>query len=382
MRLLFVDHAGVLGGAELSLLDLAAHHRARSRVVLFADGPFREALADHDVCVDVLPLARRAAEQHRDSGWRSLGAAPAVLAAAARLARLARGADLVHCNSQKAFVVGALAGAVARRPVVWHLRDMLTADHFGVWNRRLVVALANALATRVICNSAATARAFVAAGGQAGRAVVVYNGIDAEPPSPAAAAAVRAELGLAGVPLVGAFSRLAPWKGQHVLLDALSQLPGVQAVIVGDALFGEQAYAQGLRDQARRLGSGERVRFLGFRRDVSRLMGACDAVVHTAIAPEPFGRMIVEGMLAGRPVVASDDGGAREIVTDGDTGWLVPPGDPQALAATLRTILEQPTAAAVVAARGRAHALARFSRERMLVDFDAAIQAILDPPAL
>jgi len=168
--------------------------------------------------------------------------------------------------------------------------------------------------------------------------------------------------------------------GQHILLQALAQLPGVRALIVGEALFGEQAYAERLYALAQELGVADRVAFLGFRRDVPLLMAACDIVVHTATAPEPFGRMIVEAQLAGRPIVASRDGGVVELIADGQTGVLVPPGDPAALAAAVGTLLADPGHAAHLAEQGRRAARARFSRERMLADFDAVLEAVCGGP--
>jgi glycosyltransferase involved in cell wall biosynthesis len=103
-------------------------------------------------------------------------------------------------------------------------------------------------------------------------------------------------------------------------------------------LFGEDAYAAGLRTQAEQLGVADRVRFLGEREDVPTLLRAADAVVHTAVDAEPFGRVVVEGMLARRPVIATDAGGVREILRDGVTGLLVPPGDPVALAGAVERV--------------------------------------------
>jgi glycosyltransferase involved in cell wall biosynthesis len=151
----------------------------------------------------------------------------------------------------------------------------------------------------------------------------------------------------------------------------------VHGLIVGDALFGEDAYAADLQRKAADLGLGDRVHFLGFRRDVPKLMAACDIIVHTSVAPEPFGRMVVEGMLSGRPVIASDAGGVREIVTDGRTGRLTPPGDARALAEVLRATLDDAEVSRNMADAGRAWARDRFSRERMLLDFDRVVGEVL-----
>jgi glycosyltransferase involved in cell wall biosynthesis len=174
---------------------------------------------------------------------------------------------------------------------------------------------------------------------------------------------LRAALGLGDGPVLGVFGRLAPWKGQHVLLDALAELadvPNLQALVVGDALFGEADYAKSLRRKAEALGLGGRVRFLGFRDDVPALMRLADIVVHTSVAPEPFGRVVVEGMLAGRPVVATRGGGVVEIVEDGVTGLLTEPGDARSLAAAVRGLLGDAARRQSIATRGQRFALQHF----------------------
>ena len=128
-------------------------------------------------------------------------------------------------------------------------------------------------------------------------------------------------------PLIGVFSRLAPWKGQHIVLQALAGLPGVHGIFAGSALFGEDAYAASLRVLASELGIADRVVFLGQRGDVPALMRAVDIVVHPSVDPEPFGRTLVEAMLARTPVIATDAGAASEILGGGEAGMLVPPGD-------------------------------------------------------
>ncbi len=373
-RILFLDHAGVLGGAELSLLDVARHFAAGSKVVLFEDGPFRERLEAAGVAVAVMVAPPSVSRVRRQGGLgQDLRSLPGVLKLARDVARQARGYELLYANSQKAFIVAALAGRWARRPVVWQLRDLLTAAHFSNTHRRLVVGLANRWAARVLANSKATAAAFTAGGGHAARVRVVLNGIAPEhfvAVDNVDVETLRDELGLRGAPVVGVFSRLAAWKGQHVLLEALATMPGVHALLVGTALFEEETYAASLRRRAEAPDLAGRVHFLGFRDDVPALLHLVDVVAHTSTAPEPFGRVVVEGMLAGRPVVAARAGGVLEIVEDGQTGLLVAPGDAPALACALRQVLSSPEDARTLAEAGQAAALTRFSLTRMLDELE------------
>ena len=366
---LFVDHAGVLGGAELSLLDLAAEFGVATEVLLLSDGPFRALLESRGVRVAVEPLGALA-RVRKDSSLPPMGALVDAANVSRRVARRAKRHGVIYANSQKAFVVSAAAGLLARRPVVWHLRDILAEPHFSRSNVFAATTLANFRAARVIANSQATADAFVAGGGNSALVRVVHNGIDAAPfdaVSDDDARNARAALGIPATAFVAAlFGRFHSWKGQQVLLEALAALPGVHALFVGAALFGEEEFERSQHEQAKRLGVSDRTHFLGFRADIAPLMRASNAIVHASILPEPFGRVVVEGMLAGRPVVATRAGGVPEILTDGDTGLLVPPNNPAALALALRQLHENPALAREIAERGQRHAQQHFTVQAMV----------------
>ncbi|MGB3519541.1 MAG: glycosyltransferase family 4 protein [Elainellaceae cyanobacterium] len=379
-QVLFVDHAAVMGGAELSLLDLAIAYRDTSRVLLFDQGPFRERLEGVNVPVQVIAAPSSLLSVKASGGLSALKAIPGLGWMARRIVEQSRGVDLIHANSQKAFVAAALARWMGAPPVVWHLRDILTASHFSAMNRRLAIALANAQASQVMVNSQATGEAFVAAGGRPDLVHLVYNGLSAQPFDAVGeeqAIALRQELGLgADVPIIGSFSRLSYWKGQHVLLEAVRSLPEVQVLLVGKSLFGEDEYVAQLQDLAASPELAGRVHWIGFRTDIPALMKACSIVAHTSTEPEPFGRVIVEGQLAQRPVIATAAGGAVELVEDGVTGRLVPPKDAIALRQAIHEILEHPQQTADLAQRGYDHAKATFSLESLLTNFDHALSLI------
>ena len=360
-RILIVNHAAQLGGAEFGLLDLAEHYGPEHcHVVLFADGPLCERLARIGVGVTRLSGKSGMMGVTREAGrLRALLAIPAVLAMVVQLMRIARGYDVLYVNSQKAAVVGMLAGLLIGKPVVWHLHDILSPEHFAAFQRRVVVGLANRAARYVIAISEVSKQSFLDCGGDPRRVVVVLNGIDVTRfigIDDLDVAGLRASVGLGGQTLVGLFGRITPWKGQHVLVSALPELPGVHALIVGDALFGETDYKESLLRLAEKLGVADRIHWLGYRTDIPRMMRMVDVVVHTSTAPEPFGRVIVEGVLAGRPVVASNHGASRELLGD-QSGWLVAPENPAALARAILRVLNTPpeqTAAMVHSERERA----------------------------
>jgi glycosyltransferase involved in cell wall biosynthesis len=329
MNILFLDQSGKPGGAELCLLDIAKHYRDRCLVGLLADGSFRELLEQQHIPVKI--LTQQAIQVQKESGlWQGLKSMGRLLPLMQAVATLACEFDVIYANTQKALVVAVMANLFSKRPLVYHLHDIVSADHFSGVNRQIIITLANRFASTVIANSQATQLAFVAAGGRQELTTVVYNGFQLEQYQPSATerSQLRDSLALHDNFVIGHFSRLSPWKGQHLLLHALAQCPEtVTAIFVGDALFGEDEYVQQLHQLVDQLKLQQRVTFLGFRSDVPQLMAACDLVAHTSTAPEPFGRVIVEAMLCGTPIIAAGAGGATELIEHGKNGWLVPPDD-------------------------------------------------------
>ncbi|MDB9303751.1 glycosyltransferase family 4 protein [Nodularia spumigena CS-591/12] len=362
MKILFLDQSGKPGGAELCLIDIAKPYGDRALVGLFADGDFRKLLQQHHIPVKV--LATQAIQVRKQSNLlQSLASVGQLAPLLAKVVQTAKEYDVIYANTQKALVIGALASFLARRPLVYHLHDILSLEHFSQTNLRIAVTLANRFASLVIANSQASQTAFIQAGGNAKLTEIVYNGFECQNYQTSASEVkeLQQQLGLEGKFVVGHFSRLAPWKGQHILIAALSQCPPeVTVILVGDALFGEQDYVQQLHEQVAQLKLENRVKFLGFRADVPQLMAACNLVAHTSTAPEPFGRVIVEAMLCGRPVVAAQAGGAMELVEHGVNGFLVKPGEIAELAQVINTCVAETAMIATMANHGRAIARQRF----------------------
>lgn len=369
MRILYVDQTGELGGGELSLLDVIKHTGYSAEVALFSDGPFRCELEALNVPVHLLSLGKANAIRRAAKLGSVLCGAATLFTLRNELSSVARGFDVIYANSQKAFLVSSLARRKGQT-LIWHLRDILTVDHFSPLVLKAAVLAGNIAASAIVVNSEAVRDSFVKAGGKRGKAVVVYNGF-----SPEAFAAVkdsevetlRAELGLEAKFVVGVFGRLTPWKGQHIVIDALSRLKDTHALIVGEALFGEQEYAADLRTRAQSHGIEDRVHFLGFRRDIPTLMKLVDVVVHSSTAPEPFGRVIVEAMLSGCPVIATRAGGVMEIIDDERTGLLVEPGSVVELSAAIERLRIQTRFTVGLASAAKDRATQSFSIAAMRI---------------
>jgi glycosyltransferase involved in cell wall biosynthesis len=337
----FLDHCAAWSGGEIALLRLLEPlEGCRRLVVLGEDGPLVGALRDAGVEVRVLPLAERTNRMSREATarlpWRGV---VDVLAYVLRLRRLLRAerADLVHANSLKSGIYGCLAARTARVPVVWHVRDRIAPDYLPGRLVRLVRGLLVVLPDAVLVNSQATLDTL----GRTVRRVVPARviGDPYRPPRPG-----RARPAPAGVPTVALVGRLAPWKGQHLFLDAVERLLGedvpVRGRLLGEALFGEEEYAG---EVARRLAQPplhEAVAQTSFTGDVSDALTDVDVVVSASVIPEPFGQVVVEAIANGVPVVVPDQGGPAEIVEDGTSGLTYRAGDAAGLAAAVRRLLE------------------------------------------
>jgi glycosyltransferase involved in cell wall biosynthesis len=159
-----------------------------------------------------------------------------------------------------------------------------------------------------------------------------------------------------GVRIVMLPGRLTSWKGHAVLLDSIARLNrrDVMCVFVGSHQ-GRHRYAAALEHQAMRLGMADRLRLVGQCDDMAAALALSDVVVHASTKPEAFGRVVIEAQAMGRPVIASDLGGPVETVRHGETGWRVPPNDPEALAAAIGVALDlDPDARFALGQRARA----------------------------
>jgi len=342
LRIAYVDHASDIGGAEKSMTDLIVRlDRSRYEPVLLcaADAKWLEAAHLEGVVIERVFGSGGVLDRKRDdlapgllTNARALWqAAPLVVRLWRRLGRLRP--DLVHTNTLKTHLLAGAAARLARRRLIWHLRDILDEGNA----RGLLLRAARRFRPKVIAISEAVRRSLE---GAEVDVVVIYNGTDltAFRPSPKREA-LRAALGLqpdqVAITIVG---RLTPWKGHRELLRAFAQVareePRARLLVVGEVAFWEDTYEAELRSLAEELGVASLVQWLGFRSDVPDILAATDIFALPSI-DEPFGRAVVEAMAVELPAIGTRSGGVPEIVVEGETGLLVPPGDHQALAGAL-----------------------------------------------
>ncbi len=353
MRIACVHQGYELYGSDRSFVESvaalrAAHPTAHIEVVLPRHGPIvsmLEGVASSVVFEPIWVLRRQALSRLATVGLARL---PAALG---RAAKRFRESDLVYINTS-VIADYALAARFFPGKALLHIHEIPEGS-----TRSILRGLVLWSRAEIIFNSLATRAAFALPPGT--RTHVIYNGVAGpavpEPSTYDGARPLR-------VLMLGRISRI---KGQEILLDALAALPAevrarFDVRIVGGAFESEER-ERALSTLVEALDLSGSVSLAPFLSDPSPLYRWADIVVVPSRRPESLGRVAIEAMAFGRPVLASAIGGLMEVVEDGRTGWLVPPGDAAALAAKLRTIVDDPAAWRGFAAAGRARYEAVFS---------------------
>jgi glycosyltransferase involved in cell wall biosynthesis len=368
LRVLYFDHTAQLGGGEIALFNLVRfldRTQVIPLVVLGAVGPLEDKLKS--ICdTRILPLASDVAAAKKDGlGIKTLFRLKEVIACGFYILKLARfisknKVDIVHTNSLKADIIGGFAGRLARRPVIWHVRDRIDNDYLPKAVVRAFRFLCRTVPNYIVVNSRATLSTLhvdvirpsssIPSGIELQPSIsVVHDGLSLSQP-------VQQEFH-SEAPVIALIGRICPWKGQHIFIDAAAivhtRFPGARFKIVGACLFGEDDYEATIRQQCAALGLEDVLEFTGFCRDVSGLIRSLDIVVHASTTGEPFGQVIIEGMAASKPVVATNGGGVPEIVIHEETGLLVPMADAAAMADAICRILSDPAIADEMGRKGR-----------------------------
>ncbi len=352
VRVLVVNQTAACSGAEHSLLTLLAALGPADVAVTVASpvGLLSERVA-------ALSGVRHVPIAGTEASFRlNLRTTPPELVALARsawqVARAARrtGADVVHANTTRAGLIAIAARAFGAPAPLVHVRDWAPPGRAADAVLRVVARGAGA----IVANSTYVAEQFARVGA-ADRVQVIHNPVDLSrfDPSIRDRAAARADLGLGIDELVaGVVGQLTPWKGQDDAVRALAvtreSVPGARLVVAGSAKFATAAarfdnagYAAELQQLPAKLELAEAVSLLGEVEDVPGVLAALDVLLVPSWE-EAFGRVVVEGMAMGLPVIATSNGGPPEIIRDGQTGFILDPQQPAVWGALLAELLADP----------------------------------------
>lgn len=369
-RILYVEgnDDGTIGGSYFSMLFLVSGlDRARFEpIVLFTrENNLMPRFRERGIRTIVRPRPTPTTLEGRLGRLLSKGVNfyNGVVAEPLRLARLLRceRIALVHLNNSvrrnHPWIIGALFAGI---PCITHERGI--NDQFQRRDRILARSL-----RAVICISKAVEENFRLHNLGHLRLVTIYNGLDpAEMRVTRMSNEIRQELGIQPTArLIGIVGNIRPWKGQELVIQAMARLKSefadVICLLIGDTAESDAGYRQEIENQLKALGLTGRVLITGFRSDVPNYIASLEVQIHASILPEPFGRVLLEGMALSKPLVASKGGAVPEIVEDGETGLLFEPGNVDALTDGLRKLLMDPERAAALGVAGRRRVVRKFS---------------------
>ena len=346
----FTDSSG-FGGAEQALLSLLAGLQAQG---------WRAALMVHP-SPGIMPLIEGAAQLGVDL-W-PVPRMPDGLSGARRVWAFSRELrtrrpDVFHAHltwplACKFGLVGAILARVPAIVATVQLYVDFPIDPSIFVQQRLIVA---GVGRYIAVSQAVAQRMLRKLRWPARKVQVIRNSVSTAAPDPACDRPVAR----AGLPVVLTVARLDEQKGHRYLLEAAAQVPEAQFVLAGDGPL-----RASLEAQARSLGVEGRIQFLGYRRNITDLLAGCDVFVLPSLY-EGLPLSILEAMSAGKPVIATQIGGTDEAVIAGETGILIPPADPDALATAIRTILADQPLAQRLATAGRARVEQEFSAKKMV----------------
>jgi glycosyltransferase involved in cell wall biosynthesis len=373
VKVLYVIGTLDIGGTEGQLVQLVTRldRRYFEPVVccLTSSGPHHRTLEAAGIPVKIIGF----------EGFRMFRRPVQVARELSRLVRFLRAERpaIVHAFLFWAYVIGAFAARAARVPVVIASRRSLGCFKEGVLHHLWLERLATRITDVIVANSEAVKADVVRQERvAAARVRVIHNGVDPGPPVPSIERGLGEHLGIpSDSSAVGVVARLIDYKGHRYFLQACCAVrqrhPRAVFLLVGDG-----PEAAPLVARVRELGLDAVVRFLGTRMDVARILTVLDVVVLPSLE-EGFPNVVLEAMAAGKPVVASRVGGVPEAVVHGETGLLVPPADPQALAEAIATLLDDPARAQRMGRAGRDRVITWFGMDRMVQETERLYHEIL-----
>lgn len=363
INVLFVTHADKKGGAEQSLVHLI-NYIDRSMYQVYLICPANASyLGEIAAPFTHIPLSLLSIKKRFGFGY-----AETVLRIRSLIKRYS--IDIVHANGWRApWYIGPLK-FISPVKRVWHHRDY---THLKMFNRVLP-----RFFDQVICISK-----FVASSIQGSNKNVIYNGVD---PKLAISSRRRGFMD-DGKLVIGTFGRIVEWKRYDLVIDAVAQLSASgrrnwKLLIVGDAsIDGSDRYYDQLIQKVIEYGLEHQVEFCGHTSKPLELMGECDLTVNFSLN-EPFGRVIIESMLVGTPVIVADSGGAPEIIEKTRGGLIVRDGDSKALFEAIRSMYDGDVDCEELAARGYDGVMNEFNMSAIARKVEHMYQDMLEPSGI
>lgn len=353
MKILYLANSGtIFGGGQISLLNLLQtldKKKFNPLVVCPSEGNLVSEISKLCIPVAVIPMLT----------LRKLRIVKFIKSITALLYFIRdNNIDLIHTNGSRCTIYGGIAAKLVRIPLLWHVR---IADKDPLLDKFLCL-----LSTKIIVTSKAVGRKFDLC--KENKVVLIPNGVDTKRFNPEIDAQhIREQFEVSNEEfLIGTIAQLIPWKGHKTLLyaanEVIKKIPNTKFLIVGEEVKETKGYKDELQEITKHLKIEKNVLFTGFRRDTPEILSSLDLFVLPS-KKEHFGRVIIEAMACAKPVIATNAGGVPEIVKDGITGILVPPGDAKALACAILSLLQNNEKVRRMGIAGRKRVEEEFSLE-------------------
>ena len=370
-KVLYLDFVSVIGGGQASLLLLLKNlnvKKFKPVVILPGKGRLYKQIQRLGIETIILPISK----------INTLNPFP-YLRTVWNLIRVFRRhkIDLLHCNSDICNQYGLIAAKIVRIPVVTHTRNILGKRAF----QRMFLGGGDVL----IANSRATADSYAQYVSKGQRVETIYNAVDTEQFHPEGRCDLKSRYNIRnGEFVIGQIAQITPNKGQDVFIRALAHVvqtqPNVRALIVGDTVVDNSDwFLDELKQLVKELGLVDKVIFTGFIEDIVDLYRCLDLLVLPSRS-EGFGRTIADAMAMSKPVVVTRVGGLPEIVSEGETGLLVPSGDSTALANAILEIIENPKLYKKFSNNGRKRVKELFTIEKNVKETERVYISLLTKP--
>ena len=395
-RVLFVDHVNrILGGAEINLVELLSGRDAsaawESHCAVSPGSHLEEALQKQQISTCVYEAAdtfNKVRVVGRGlalaQAWKARKSMSGAVESLEKVVQQVRPDVIISCTNKDHYAVSLLnerRPKANRIPAVWWVNDVLSSAFFSLPFRAGFAWRAIRFADRLVAVSDYAKRVLVRHRIPASRIVTIHNGIPLENYAPRKGAGRWRPVSVPiDEPLVAIIGRFTPWKGQQFFLELAAKWLKTNSsgyfALIGKAFNEDAAFEQQLRDMADHSPLKGRVHFIPFQSDLREVLSGVDVLVHASVRPEPFGRVIIEAMAAGVPVLAAKAGGVPEIITHGKDGLLARPGDVSDYTAQLGLLLGDPALRSKLAEAARETAAARFSIDRVRSQFGQLIKEV------
>jgi len=376
VKILFINGTNNIGGGELSLLSIANYYKQECSVVSFDNGDYTDQLDKYAINSIILKNAQDLLNIKRENGLFSLFLKlKTLLLTILELRSLYKNYDVIYCNSQKAILLGLLAGIGIKKPFIIHVRDMMDNPNISNLQKKIFAFLVNLKKPIVIANSKATKNALINIGIKQ-KIEVVYNGITISQKN-----YTKDNKKFT----IAMFSRISHWKGQKYFIEAIKKIQenmnckDIEFWIVGDAVMGseEEKYKKKILKMIKEYNLEDKIKLFGFVENPIDYMQEIDVLLLPSIYPEPFGRVVVEAMLLKKVVIATNQGGVREIIENNVSGILVDTENlAQNLYENIKKVYENRDFYNKLSINGYKRAIENFTEEKMLKNIDNIIKGL------